>query len=248
MKKILPHVLAALAFAFPFIVFAQAFAPLAPVSGSSKLGGLYGANDITTFINTLFKFALGVGAIGAVLRLSYAGYLYMGQADMWSHKGQAKTIIGDVTLGLLLLLSIWLILYQINPDILSLNALQTLNNVPAVAGNSQSAATPEQVWDYQGPTTKPGEYCYSMSGGGFACDSDSATCSQSAQIVNATCSYTPPINLGGGTNYDGNLTQPLYNPLSNSVCGFETGQGYICGYASMTTCAADSNVSQCQQY
>jgi len=98
---------------------------------SGKLAGIYsgGTGDISVFINGLFKFALVIGALGAVLRLTYAGYLYMGQADMWSHKGEAKKIIGDVTLGLLLLLGIWLILNQINPDILKMNALKNITPI-----------------------------------------------------------------------------------------------------------------------
>lgn len=119
-------------FLLPALVLAQqnGFVPLADVSASSKLGSLYNSSgDFSTFINDLFKFALSIGALAAVLRLAYAGYLYMGQADMWSHKGEAKKIIGDVTLGLLLLLGIWLILNQINPDILKMNALQDITPV-----------------------------------------------------------------------------------------------------------------------
>lgn len=124
-------------------VLFQAFAPLADIgSQSSKLGNLYSSNDLSAFVNGLFKFAIAVGAIGAVLRLGYAGYLYMGQADMWSHKGQAKEIIGDVVLGLLLLLSVWLILFQINPQILSLDALKRLPAVPAQPRSRAPAPTP----------------------------------------------------------------------------------------------------------
>ncbi len=111
------------------ILLAGTFVPLADVSRSSKLSNLYATSDFSGFINGLFKFAIAIGAIVAVLRLAYAGYLYMGQSDMWSHKGEAKSIIADVTLGLLLLLSIYLILYQINPDILTLNALKNIKPI-----------------------------------------------------------------------------------------------------------------------
>ena len=112
-----------------YSLFATAFVPLADVSQSQKLSNLYGSQDFSSFINGLFKFAIAIGAIVAVLRLAYAGYLYMGQSEMWSHKGEAKTIIADVTLGLLLLLSIYLILFQINPDILTLKALRNITPV-----------------------------------------------------------------------------------------------------------------------
>ena len=109
---------------------ANGFVPLTCADSSQKLAGLYASQDLSNFVNGLFKVAIAVGAIAAVLRISYAGFLYMGQADMWSHKNDAKRILGEVTLGLLLLLSVYLILYQINPDILTLNAIKNISPVP----------------------------------------------------------------------------------------------------------------------
>lgn len=132
----------------PFVVHAQGFVPLAETPAGSKLDRLYTSGDFSNFINGLFKFAIALGAIIAVLRLAYAGYLYMGQSDMWSTKGQAKDIIKDVTIGLLLLLAIYLILYQINPDIVKLNALKNIRPVqqsggaPATQPNTSNGEMP----------------------------------------------------------------------------------------------------------
>jgi hypothetical protein len=60
----------------------------------------------------------------AVLRLTYAGYLYM-VTDLWTTKGKAVEIIQSTVLGLFLLLAVYLILWQINPQILSLRILFT---------------------------------------------------------------------------------------------------------------------------
>lgn len=122
----------------PFVVHAQGFVPLAETPAGSKLGQLYTSGDFSSFINGLFKFAIAIGAIVAVLRLAYAGYLYMGQQDMWSKKGEAKDIIKDVTIGLLLLMAIYLILYQINPDILGLKALRNITPVQQAAPGQSS--------------------------------------------------------------------------------------------------------------
>jgi hypothetical protein len=46
-------------------------------------------------------------------------------SDIWSTKQHAKDVFRDAVVGLLLLLAIYLILYQINPDILSLSVLQS---------------------------------------------------------------------------------------------------------------------------
>jgi hypothetical protein len=110
-------------FSVASVAHAQAFAPLAPAPSGSRLGTLYGSSSLTDFVNKLFNAALALGAILAVLRIAFAGYMYM-TTDAWGQKGEARTIIGDVVLGLLLLLSIWLILKQINPKLLNLDILQ----------------------------------------------------------------------------------------------------------------------------
>lgn len=81
--------------------------------------------SLAQFFNTLFKTAIVVGAMLAVMRLGYAGFMYM-TTDLPGAKGNARSIISQALLGLLLLLSVWLILNQINPDILNLDALRTV--------------------------------------------------------------------------------------------------------------------------
>ncbi len=168
----------------------SAFVPLAETQGG-PLGDLYSkSGDLSTFINSLFKFAIIIGAIAAVLRIAYAGYLYMGQSDMWSHKGEAKAILGDVTLGLLLLLSIWIILNQINPDILSLKI-----NIEALPRTTDNEAAPYRSRvvpddgiqrtpltegevalfnnEYQIPATS---WCFRLAANNFECTSSEASC------------------------------------------------------------------------
>ena len=142
-----------------------AFVPLAETP-SGPLGDLYDtqSGDLSSFVNGLFKFAIIIGAIGAVLRIAYAGYLYMG-SDMWSNKGAAKEILGDVTLGLLLLLSIWVILYQINPQILSLGALNlsatTNGNALQSQENDLYGYYPQKPFSAQkvDPSSSGGKWC-----------------------------------------------------------------------------------------
>ncbi len=111
------------------------FCPLANVEGSKLQTLFQSANGLGGLVSTIFTLSISAGAIFAVLRLSWAGYLYM-TSDSWGSKGHAKEVIGDVVLGLLLLLGIWLILYQINPDILRvdfLNGLKQINTAPTPA-------------------------------------------------------------------------------------------------------------------
>ena len=114
----------------PFALFAGTtnFVPLADAQQSPMLSNVYNSGNLAQYVNTLFTTALSIGAILAVLRIAYAGYQYM-TTDAWGSKQRAKEILGDVTLGLLLLLSIFLILKQINPHLLDLNVLTKVNQV-----------------------------------------------------------------------------------------------------------------------
>ncbi|OGG52964.1 hypothetical protein A3C20_03795 [Candidatus Kaiserbacteria bacterium RIFCSPHIGHO2_02_FULL_55_25] len=153
MTSLRSHVRVALAlFAFGIVfvatvVYAQAplcdgkgFCALAVPPPSSKLGQLYGTTSLAGFLNGLFTAAISIGAILAVLRIAYAGYEYM-TSDAWGNKARAKEIIGDVVLGLMLLLGTYLILNQINPQLLNLNILTGVSQNP-------SAATPASADPY----------------------------------------------------------------------------------------------------
>lgn len=101
------------------------------ISQSPVLANLFNPNwDLAQFFNAAFKTALIAGAMLAVLRLGYAGFMYM-TTDSFGNKGKAKTIIQDTVIGLLLLMSIWIILNQINPNLLDLNILRSVQSNPA---------------------------------------------------------------------------------------------------------------------
>lgn len=102
----------------------------------STLSGFFQSSNLAGFFNAAFTVALSAGAILAVLRLAYAGWLYMGAADMWGSKQHAKEVIRDAVLGLLLLIGIYIILYQINPNLLNLNILQDFNSSSSIGGSS----------------------------------------------------------------------------------------------------------------
>lgn len=112
----------------PFVSFAQSntnsFVSLANYgSGNLVSNTLSNSSSLSGYFNALFKIALSIGAIMAVLRIAYAGYMYMGAADMWGNKQKAREILGNAIIGLILLLAIYLILGQIDPRILNLQIL-----------------------------------------------------------------------------------------------------------------------------
>src|SRR3989344_9415208 len=82
---------------------------LDPAVQPDRMAGLFGATNLPDFFSRLFYTALAIGAVLAVLRLGYAGFMYM-TSDIWSNKEKAKGIIQEAVLGLLLLMAVWLIL------------------------------------------------------------------------------------------------------------------------------------------
>lgn len=108
-------------------------------------------NSLPSMLNQAFQISISIGAILAMLRIGFAGYLYMGSADMWSSKSKAKEVFQNAIFGLLLLLAIYLILYQINPQILELKLLQTAPGLDQVGSQAAPAAAPA-------PTTPAGPF------------------------------------------------------------------------------------------
>lgn len=106
-----------------------------------SLSQLFCSTSLSQMLNAAFQIAISVGGILAMLKISWAGWKYMGSGpDMWSSKQSAKETFKNAIIGLLLLLSIYLILFQINPQILSLNFSQT----PASTGGSANAGIGSQ--------------------------------------------------------------------------------------------------------
>ena len=100
----------------------------------------FSSGSLPDYINNVFTIILSVGAIMAVLRIAYGGYLYMGSADMWGNKQQAKETIGDAIIGLLLLFAVYLILNQINPNLLNLNVKSDITPIQSTTDGTPTNA------------------------------------------------------------------------------------------------------------
>lgn len=151
-------------------LFAGAFVQLADTTQSPLLNQAYQSNGLANFVNSLFKIAISVGAILAVLQITYAGFLYM-STEAFGEKSHAKEVIGNAVLGLLLLLSVYLILYQINPNLVSLKFLEgiTPTNTTQTSSTGQSSAgqaSTVQSYDPAAPIQcPPGQHSESAFGG-----------------------------------------------------------------------------------
>lgn len=102
----------------PVVVFAEeyGFVPLTQVPFLTDAGNSF---DLSQFLNNLYRLAIGVAAVIAVLQIMRAGIMYMG-GDSVTEKKEAKNLIGLSIAGLVLVLSPVVVFSIINPEILSL--------------------------------------------------------------------------------------------------------------------------------
>jgi hypothetical protein len=108
----------------PAIVDAQGYNTLV------NIPGVTGA-DLTfaSYINVLYNLAIVAAALIAVIQIVLAGAKYM-MTDVVSGKSQATSDIRGALIGLLIILSSWVILNTINPDLKNIRLAQGLQDVP----------------------------------------------------------------------------------------------------------------------
>lgn len=104
-----------------------AFVPIQSEEAAPMLYNLFQSTDLAQLLNQLFFTAISIGAILAVIKIMWGGYTYMA-SNLWTSKDGAKKTIQNAIIGLLILLSVYLILYQINPCLLNLDILTSVES------------------------------------------------------------------------------------------------------------------------
>lgn len=103
---------------------------------------------LATYIEAVYKYALGLGVLIAIILVMVAGMRWMTAFGNAKAISGARTMIGNATLGLALLFGVYSVLYVLNPELTQLRALQILAPKQEVYENtaeSDSASTEGQV-------------------------------------------------------------------------------------------------------
>jgi hypothetical protein len=79
---------------------------------------------IGDYISAVYRYGLSVGGILAAIMLMAGGVLWLVSGGDASRVGQAKDLISGSVVGLIILFSAYLVLYQINPEITKLNPIK----------------------------------------------------------------------------------------------------------------------------
>lgn len=115
---------------------APQFQPIVPLPNNVSYNGL----SFPDYVNLLFKWSIGIGAMMAVLMFVYGGFLYM-TSDAVKTKKNGLDHIRDALIGLLLLISVVIILQVINPCILHLNVFSSTTDAQCSPGGGAGTST-----------------------------------------------------------------------------------------------------------
>ncbi|MFZ2149935.1 MAG: M15 family metallopeptidase [Minisyncoccia bacterium] len=131
----------------------QLLSPLPCEEGSSPgcVGGVLttfdptgdGGGNIGGYLNIMIRIFIGICAVLAVMMIVVGGLEYM-TSDLISSKEHGKERISGAIFGLLLALGSWILLYQINPDLLKadLSSLEAVElEVTLAEDNIQATST-----------------------------------------------------------------------------------------------------------
>lgn len=93
--------------------------------GTDKNGNqLYCFNWIGDYIVGVYKYAIGIAGILATIVMMIGGFIWLMAGGNQSRISEAKAWIGASLTGLIIALSSYLILYQVNPNLVKFDALK----------------------------------------------------------------------------------------------------------------------------
>jgi Type IV secretion system pilin len=182
-----------------------------------KIPGMEGVSgsDLPKYIEAIYKLALIIVVLSAVLMLSIGGFMYLTSAGNTAALTTAKGVIFDAVIGLVIALAAWLLLNVINPDLVNIT-IKGLSAIPVTLpptgatwpDDAKERASLGSNFTYNNPNCKTvGQAnCTSMSG--------SAAIAQ-LQLLQTNCNCS--IKITGGTEFWLHGTNSHHKPGDSAV-------------------------------
>lgn len=105
------------AFAVPVFTFAQSANPLVPCGTEANADGTVknpcGFDDFVILVKNITDYLIILGTAVSALAFAYAGFLMMTAQGEMGKVEEAKAIFGKVVIGLLFMLTAWIIVHAI---------------------------------------------------------------------------------------------------------------------------------------
>lgn len=196
----------------PQFVTAQNYTLMAPMGST-----LSGSPDLTTYLQGAVTVIIGIAGLLAMIRIVYCGIRLM-MSQSASGKSEAKECIWTSILGLLLAIGAWILLYTINPLLLS-NELN-LTEVALAPPSGGTVSTPAPTAIYRWSTR-----CETIPG--FSCTATLPSNCSGAQPTGSNCyAYTvrtslyTPATGGGDETTDTGTTAGTTTPPPETIATF----------------------------
>lgn len=122
-KKINLAAFFCLLFLFVPVVFCTAYFTYEPME---EIPGFGRPTDFISYILAIYRFGLWTIGIAALLMITIGGYMYITSAANKSQTGKAKAIITDAVVGVVLAMVSYILLYVINPELVSIKTLRAV--------------------------------------------------------------------------------------------------------------------------
>lgn len=107
-----------------------------------NIPGFENVKDFPAYVLSITKFAIWAVGIAALFMITVGGFMYMTAAGNTSRMDSAKKVIFDAVIGLIVVLSAWLLLYVINPDLVKVTISLIPMEQPKEEGAPVTPPTP----------------------------------------------------------------------------------------------------------
>lgn len=197
-----------LVFAFSFSVSLAAYT----YTPMEKIPGFTTTSDFPTYLSNIYKFAVWTVGIAALLMLSIGGFMYLTSAGNNARMEKAKGVITDSVFGVVMVMTAYLLLSVINPDLvggdLSSFKSPTVTVPPPVPTPPLGANVPQQILNNISLASSGS--CKDANGNSVTPDSNinEMIAGKPMTVCNATCvsSNTP---CTGQANLSNNIMQAM---------------------------------------
>jgi hypothetical protein len=178
------------------------FGPIVPPCTEGGTAGLCQACNLVQLGQNILRFFVSLSVVAATVMFAYAGFLYVSASSNRSNLDSARTIFVNVFIGLILILTAYLII-DLTLKVLTgqpLSAISKIQCVKQERSNLKAEYTPVEDAPGQGaPEEEPGE-----EGGGATYDAPTGSCVQISQENAKKFGSTPNCNPGQRVNNYGN--------------------------------------------
>ncbi len=222
--------------------------PYIPLEPSAFPGISTGSSNLGVFLSSIFNWTIAIAVVLALIFIIWGGIEYM-TTDSWSGKEDGRTKIWDALLGLGLALISWLILYTINPKLVTFSGNTLLGLSSQNTNLGDTSTNPGNInfgsntnnnaggGNSSGGSLTTGNTSVGGSGTGIGSNSDGSN--PCPTCIDVTGLFT--LKNGAGNELDANLAHKLQSvlpELSAQVTeAFPTTVPHISGCHDNGTCA-----------